>query len=367
MLRLPTLLSLLLFCIAPAWSATPGSSAALFQVTVPANGNVLAAERQGLVTVLQRLTGGAIDVTRPVVAQGVDQVGSLVRNVEQGTDGLRVDFDPEGVKQLVALGVVPYWEQPRPSLLFWVVNTQLPAPLIPGDSTTTWPQLFSREGARWMLPALFPLLDLDDLTLVSPDVVAQGLMPPLLKASQRYGDELLIVRGQLSQQGEQWLLQWHLHAGTGKGEALINGQSQGTAEAVVSQTLSAISHYLAERYGKILPLPAVAPAVSGAQASSPAVVTGAALATSAAVSAAGVATLQVDNVKSVDDLLALQGLLRQLAVVTQSNVSSMTGDTVIFTLSLNTDANGFFAALQDQQRLVPADVNNRFHMQWRQP
>ena len=111
----------------------------------------------------------------------------------------------------------------------------------------------------------------------------------------------------------------------------------------------------------------MAPAVSGAQASSTAVVTGAALATSAAVSAAGVATLQVDNVKSVDDLLALQGLLRQLAVVTQSNVSSMTGDTVIFTLSLNTDANGFFAALQDQQRLVPADVNNRFHMQWRQP
>ena len=142
MLRLPTLLSLLLFCIAPAWSATPGSSAALFQVTVPANGNVLAAERQGLVTVLQRLTGGAIDVTRPVVAQGVDQVGSLVRHVEQGTDGLRVDFDPEGVKQLVALGVVPYWEQPRPSLLFWVVNVQLPVPLIPGDSTTTWPQLF---------------------------------------------------------------------------------------------------------------------------------------------------------------------------------------------------------------------------------
>lgn len=370
MLRLPTFLSLLLFCIAPAWSATPESSAALFQVIVPANGNVLAAERQGLVTVLQRLTGGAIDVTRPAVAQGVDQVGSLVRNVEQGADGLWVDFDPEGVKRLVALGVVPYWEQPRPSLLFWVVNAQLPVPLIPGDSTTSWPQLFSREGARWAIPALFPLLDLDDLTLVSADVVAQGLMPPLLKASQRYGDELLIVRGQLSQQGEQWQLQWHLHAGTGKGEALINGQSQGTAEAVVSQTLSAISHYLADRYGKILPLPPVSPVVSGAQVTSTAVVTGAILPTSAAtaaVSASGTATLQVDNVKSVDDLLALQGLLRQLAVVTQSNVSSMTGDTVIFTLSLNTDANGFFVALQDQQRLVPVDVNNRFHMQWRQP
>jgi hypothetical protein len=371
MLRLPTLLSLLLLCIAPAWSATPESSATLFQVTVPAGGNVLAAQRQGLVTVLQRLTGGAIDVTRPAVAQAVDQVGSLVRSVEQGADGLRVDFDPEGVKRLVALGMVPYWEQPRPALLFWVVDAQLPVPLIPGDSSTTWPQLFSREGAVWAIPALFPLLDLDDLTLISTDVVTQGLMPPLLKASQRYGDELLIVRGRLSQQGEQWQLQWHLHAGAGKGEALINGQSQGTAEAVVSQTLSAISHYLADRYGKILPLPPVVPAaVSGAQVTSAAVATGAILPTSAAtaaVSASGTATLQVDNVKSVDDLLALQGLLRQLTVVTQSNVSSMTGDTVIFTLSLNTDANGFFAALQDQQRLVPADVNNRFHMQWRQP
>lgn len=367
MLRLPTFLSLLLLSLPTAWSAPLDSQSTLFQVTVPAGENVLAAERQGLVLLLQRLTGGAIDVSRPAVAQGLEQVGSLVRNVAQGSDQLQVEFDPEGVKRLVALGVVPYWEQPRPTLLFWVVDTQLPVPLIPGDTSTSWPRRFSNEGARWAIPSLFPLLDLDDLALVSPDVVTQGLMPPLLKASQRYGDGVLLVRGQLSQQGEQWQLQWHLHAGTGKGEALINGQSQGTADAVVSQTLSAISHYLAERYGKILPLPAVAPAVSGAQASSAAVVTGSALATSAAVSAAGVATLQVDNVKSVDDLLALQGVLRQLSAVKHSNVSSMTGDTVVFALELGTDANGFFAALAAQQRLVPADVNNRFHMQWRQP
>ena len=64
MLRLPTLLSLLLLCIAPpALSATSESSAALFQVTVPANGNVLAAERQGLVTVLQRFVPGTVELS----------------------------------------------------------------------------------------------------------------------------------------------------------------------------------------------------------------------------------------------------------------------------------------------------------------
>jgi hypothetical protein len=355
MSRLLISLSLLLFCTSSAWSA-PVEPSPLFQVLVAQGGNVLAAERQGLTRVLQRLTGGQIDVSRPEVAQGLDQVGGLVRAVTPGADGLLVDFDPEGVKRLVALGVAPYWEQPRPALMFWLVDMQLPIPLVPGDTTTKWPQLFAREGAQWAIPSHFPLLDLDDLALVSADVVNQGLMPPLVKASQRYGDGLL-VRGQLSQQGDQWQLQWHLHDLDSKAAVLINGQSKGTQAQVVTQTFAAISHYLAGRYGKILPLPQAVLTVSAAQAT----------AVTTAISASGEASLQVDHVKSVDDLLALQGLLHQLPMVSQSSVTSMAGDTVTLSLVLKGDANGFFTALQDQQRLVPADAANRFHMQWRQP
>ena len=107
----------------PAWSAEPASP--LFRVTVPGNSAVLAAEQQGLALLLQRLTGGQIDLQQPDVAKGVEQVGTLVRQVTPGNGGLTIDFAPEGVKRLIAASGAPYWEQPRPALIFWLVDAQL--------------------------------------------------------------------------------------------------------------------------------------------------------------------------------------------------------------------------------------------------
>ena len=330
----------------PAWSAEPASP--LFRVTVPGNSAVLAAEQQGLALLLQRLTGGQIDLQQPDVAKGVEQVGTLVRQVTPGDGGLTIDFAPEGVKRLIAASGAPYWEQPRPALIFWLVDAQLsPVPLVPGDPSTVWPALFTQEGNRWALRSSFPLMDLDDLTLVNADLVNQGLMPSLLKASARYGEGLL-VRGSLSQGDDGWLLQWHLHAGDGKGEALINGQAQGTPEAVVAQTMAAISHYLAERYGQKL-----AP--------------GAATDVTAGLMPSGEYQLVVEGVKSVDDLLALQGVLRQLSMISKSNVASMAGDRVTLSLALSGKPEEFVAALQTQPRLKVIAPNNSFHLQWQQP
>ena len=190
-------------------------------------------------------------------------------------------------------------------------------------------------------------MDLNDLTLVNADLVNQGLMPSLLKASARYGDGLL-VRGSLSQGNDGWSLQWHLHAGDGKGEALINGQAQGTPEAVVAQTMAAISHYLAERYGQKL-----AP--------------GAATDVTAGLMPSGEYQLVVEGVKSVDDLLALQGVLRQFAMISKSNVASMAGDRVTLSLTLSGKPEEFVVALQAQPRLKVIAPSNSFHLQWQQP
>ena len=344
----PVLVLLCLFWLGgqPAWSADQPAS--LFRVTVPGNSAVLAAEQQGLGVVLQRLTGGQIDLQQPDVAKGIEQVGNLVSQVTPGSGGLTIDFAPDGVKQLIATSGVPYWEQPRPALIFWLVDPQLsPVPLVPGDPSTVWPALFAQEGNRWALRSSFPLMDLDDLTLVNADLVNQGLMPSLLKASARYGDGLL-VRGNLSQREDGWLLQWHLHAGDGKGEALINGQAQGAPDAVVAQTMAAISHYLAERYGQKLL------AATG-------------LDVTAGLMPTGEYQLVVEGVKSVDDLLALQGVVRQLPMVSKSNVASMDGDRVTLSLTLNGDVAALVTALQAQPRLKAIAATNNFHLQWQQP
>ena len=77
--------------------------------------------------------------------------------------------------------------------------------------------------------------------------------------------------------------------------------------------------------------------------------------------------LVVEGVKSVDDLLALQGVLRQLSMISKSNVASMAGDRVTLSLALSGKPEEFVAALQTQPRLKVIAPNNSFHLQWQQP
>lgn len=357
MLRLISLFYLS-FCIGLPVLATE-TEATLFHITVPQKGGLLEAEKQALSLVLTRLSGGQVDLTQAGIVSGLDKVGALIKDVQTTNEGLDISFDPDGVKALLHSNNQPVWLAPRPPLLFWLVDSQLPIPMVPGDTTTAWPKLFAQAGTRVGLPTRFPLMDLDDIGLASPDAIEQGLMTPLLKASQRYGQGLLVLGTLTHPSDDQWQLVWQLREGKGKGESLIQGQASGDQNKLVADTMAAISHYLASRYADKTPEqePSKAPLQPVASAAELQTV-------ATAAGAADTLQVVVDHVSSLDDLLALQALFRNMPTLAHSNVVSMDGDRVVFALKLHTDANAFFEALKAEKHLTPADATNRLHWQW---
>ena len=337
--------------IAFTWAAEPGA-ASLYQVSVAMPGEQLAAERNALLLVLNRLTGQHINVTHPEVAQALLQVGALVQGVtSRPNQVLDVQFQADAINRLIQNADAPLWLSPRPSLLVWLVSPSAEQSIIPGDPSTSWPEQFRRQGLVVGLPVNFPLLDLDDVALVNPDVIKQGLMPPLLQASLRYAPGLLLL-GELDLQGQVRVLRWTLRESSGAGKALISGQAKGNESEVTAQTLSAVSSYLAERYGKRQvaqnPATSMGQAVSGSKDSAEEV------------------RLIVENISTLDDLLLLQKQLRQNRSIRAFHVESMAGDHVTLVLTLAASEAVVLQTLALEKQLQSVG-NEPFHYQWQQP
>lgn len=190
------------------------------------------------------------------------------------------------------------------------------------------------------------------MALVNPDVIKQGLMPPLQQASHRYAAGLLLL-GELAQQGQVWVLNWTLRDSSGVGKALISGQAKGSQSDVVAQSLNAVASYLAERYGKRPSLPAssatVAPAASAGSGTG-----------------GGEVRLMVEKITTLDDLLLLQNQLRQNHSIREFHVESMAGDRVTLLLNLAAPAEVVLQTLALDKQLQPLG-NEPFHYQWQKP
>ena len=324
----------------------------LYQASVSMPSEQLAAEREALLLVLNRLTGQQIDTTRPEVAQALLQVGALVQSANpRPNQVLDVQFQAPAIDTLIQRSGAPLWLTPRPPLLLWIVSHNAEQPIIPGDASTSWPEQFRRQGVVVGFPANFPLLDLDDVAMVTPDAIQQGLMPSLLQASQRYAPGLLLL-GELDQQGQAWALHWSLRDASGAGKELISGQAKGNEAEVAAQALSAVSSYLAERYGK--------------RESAVTTNTVPVAASSAQETGGGEVRLVVEKIGTLDDLLLLQNQLRQNHSIRAFHVESMASDRVTLVLSLAVSAEVVLQTLALDKQLQPIGTEP-FHYQWQQP
>lgn len=88
------------------------------------------------------------------------------------------------------------------------------------------------------LPVSIPLMDLDDNMAVNATDVWGRFADPILKASQRYGAEMVVL-GKLTPEGDKWSIDWGLYGPKAGGELseLTRGEGSGT-QAEVAQTFA---------------------------------------------------------------------------------------------------------------------------------
>ncbi len=247
MYRLLLSLVMVLLAATPAWAAETG------QVTVPLRGDQprgdearQAALREGLETVLTRLTGRDRVAELPGVAGALDEPQRwLSRFSYQSGEPprLNVVFDERALTRYLADQGAPVWGGSQPPVLVWLVTEGTGR----GDLVTAGDPLAERleaVAARRGVTLVLPEWDQRDRDTVTVADVRGRFDGPLLQASRRY-DTDWVASGVLYD-GTATTLNWRLLQ-DGQSVAGERARAEGT-DAALDAFIAALSDQMAERY-----------------------------------------------------------------------------------------------------------------------
>ncbi|WP_025673283.1 DUF2066 domain-containing protein [Salinivibrio socompensis] len=207
----------LLALIACLW--LPGAMANnLYHASIPldnaAQTSQQAAKKQGLLTVLSKVSGQRDVSDNPAVEQAQQDVDRFISQLGYGenndqTNGhsprtLEVGFDSQQIREVLRKAGLPLWGSPRPSVLVWLVNDR------DADRQIIWEQSERpvidqlRDAAAIRgLPVLIPVGDFDDLMAITSSDLWGGFIDPVEQASQRYQPDGIVI-AKLAEQAIRW-------------------------------------------------------------------------------------------------------------------------------------------------------------------
>lgn len=256
--------------------------------------------REATVVMLQRLAGQNVDLKHQAIANALKSPQELMSRIATAEGGqLRIQFEPDALGRVLKQSGQPLLGPNRPGILLWAVEAgelgdRLLSPVAPRA-------LLLKQAAQHRGVALsFPLADLQDLSLVSEQVIRQASSEELLEASKRYptdGTLALVVGGS----DENTELQWTLW---------LNDQHQsGTISGPATQAADELMQALAAQVFAQYAIPAAA---TGEHAEW---------------------RLHVQGVDGVGAYSALLGMLRRLGTQQQPRLLSIEGDEVVLQVS----------------------------------
>lgn len=339
--RLATLLCCCLPLVVSAAQVTD-----LYQGKAPTSGDMTAAQSQALGDVLVKVTGKRDILTQPDVVKALAAPADYVQQYSyQGIGSvkfLKADFNVAKVNALVGQSKFALLGPVRPQVAIWLVVDEGERRILPDQSGDGWSEALRAQTQAMGLPVSLPLMDLDDNMAVNATDVWGRFAEPMLKASQRYGAEMVVL-GKLSPEGEAWSIDWGLYgtkpgAQAGELTELTKGTGSGTQAEVAKGFADALAGWLVQQYGTRL---------SGVASSQ---------------------TLVVEGLSDIDGMIQIQKLLQGMASVTKVAIGKLEGDKVTFNLSLQGDKAELVRGLQLESRLHQVEDNESgLRYQWSQP
>ena len=337
--RLATLLCCCLPLVVSAAQVTD-----LYQGKAPTSGDMTAAQSQALGDVLVKVTGKRDILTQPDVVKALAAPADYVQQYSYQDIGsvkfLKADFNVAKVNALVGQSKFALLGPVRPQVAIWLVVDEGERRILPDQSGDGWSEALRAQTQAMGLPVSLPLMDLDDNMAVNATDVWGRFADPVLKASQRYGAEMVVL-GKLSPEGEAWSIDWGLYgskpgAQAGELTELTKGSGSGTQAEVAKGFADA--GWLVQQYGTRL---------SGVASSQ---------------------TLVVEGLSDIDGMIQIQKLLQEMASVTKVAIGKLEGDKVTFNLSLQGDKAELVRGLQLESRLHQVEDNESgLRYQWSQP
>ncbi|WP_336988603.1 DUF2066 domain-containing protein [Aeromonas hydrophila] len=318
----------------------------LYQGKAPTSGDMAAAQSQALGEVLIKVTGKRDILTQPAVVKALTAPGEFVQHYGYQDVGpvkfLKADFDVAKVNALVAESKFALLGPARPQVAIWLVINEGERRILPDQSSDGWAAALRTQAQAMGLPVSIPLMDLDDNMAVNATDVWGRFADPILKASQRYGAEMVVL-GKLTPDGKEegkWSIDWSLYGAKAGGELseLTKGEGSGTQAEVAQTFADTLAGWLVQNYGA---------RISGVASSQ---------------------TLVVEGLSGIDGMITVQKMLQGMASVTKVEIGKLEGDKVTFNLSLQGDKAELIRGLQLESRLHQlADTPEGLSYQWSQP
>ncbi len=156
---------------------------------------------------------------------------------------LRIDFDQQLIEGLLREHNFPIWGRERPSSLLVIsydVNENIR--LVSDDSTPDLVESLDTAAARYAVPVLFPLMDLQDIGQVGiGDIVAREIDQIQTMAS-RYAPDALVVGQIIGRSGQGWQGDWEVRFD----EQVFRWRHEASSkQAVVDQVIGHLAKVLA--------------------------------------------------------------------------------------------------------------------------
>lgn len=214
-----------------------------------------------------------------------------------GTDagGVRVEFEPASIRDLLMDAGLPMLGPNRPTVMLWAVEESAMGHDLLSQSSD-WTSVLSQAAERRAVALSLPLADLEDRALVDVQHVLQADGEILKRASERY-DASAVLALAIGEGSVGPVLDWNWWLDEQSHNGRIAGES---AASAADKLMLAVSDRVVEQY-------AVAPA-NLTESSDWQVV--------------------VEGVNSVDEFAALQRTLQQLGGKQPPRVLSVKGDEV---------------------------------------
>ncbi|POG24606.1 DUF2066 domain-containing protein [Aeromonas bestiarum] len=315
----------------------------LYQGKAPTSGDMVAAQSQALGDVLVKVTGKRDILTQPAVVKALAAPGDYVQHYGYQDVGpvkfLKADFDVAKVNALISQSKFALLGPARPQVVIWLVINEGERRVLPDQSSDGWAAALRTQSQAMGLPVSIPLMDLDDNMAVNATDVWGRFADPILKASQRYGAEMVVL-GKLTPEGEKWSMDWGLYGPKAGGELaeLTRGSGSGTQAEVAQGFADGLAAWLVQNYGA---------RISGVASSQ---------------------TLVVEGLSGIDGMITVQKMLQGMASVTKVEIGKLEGDKVTFNLALQGDKAELIRGLQLESRLRQIDDNDSgLRYQWSQP
>jgi hypothetical protein len=283
--------------------------------------------------VLVKLTGSEKALKTEIVMKALENTDKYVKqfSYHQHLDAqryMKVVFNENSVKELLALAKQPAWTKKRPLALGWLVVERESVPRwIGNDQEKTLTQEIEKTLNRRAIPLVLPLLDLTDTALISEKDVWDENVAALQEAAKRYNADVILV-GRLSQAGDGWQGRWTLY----KGETKESWEVKNTEmQEMLNESAEHLTIKLAD-YAFIEVTPAHSKNSQNSQTTR--------------------LLLTVSGILSAEQYNRVSEFLQRLPTVSEVEIAQITSEETVFSLKTTSEKEALSKLIAEEQLLI---------------